>query len=139
VEGDRGFESVSLQRRVYCEPEFSGGYPINARRTFQLQQRGIEKIIVVGVLANTCVEATARCRAKGRPIEEIDAALAKPRSFIPPPSSDGAVDDGMEIDSGTRSSRSALPLRRDHRHSDRGGQDATPGAELFQDLTAIST
>jgi nicotinamidase-related amidase len=28
--------------------------------TFQLQQRGIEKIIVVGVLANTCVEATAR-------------------------------------------------------------------------------
>ena len=71
-----------LQRRVYCEPEFSGGYPINARRTFQLQQRGIEKIIVVGVLANTCVEATARCRAKGRSIEEIDAALAKPRSLL---------------------------------------------------------
>jgi hypothetical protein len=40
------------------------GHPINARRTFQLQQRGIEKIIVVGVLANTCVEATARCSAE---------------------------------------------------------------------------
>ena len=61
---DREFESPLLQRRVACEPEFSGGYPINARRTFQLQQRGIEKIIVVGVLANTCVEATARCSAK---------------------------------------------------------------------------
>jgi hypothetical protein len=55
------------------------------------------------------------------------------------PSSDGAVDDGMRSISGPRSSRSALSLRRDHRHSDRGGQDATPGAELFQDLTAIST
>ena len=31
---------------------------------FQLQQRGIEKIIVVGMLANTCVEATARCGAE---------------------------------------------------------------------------
>jgi hypothetical protein len=40
------------------------GRPINARRTFQLQQRGIEKIIVVGFLANTCVEATARCSAE---------------------------------------------------------------------------
>ena len=55
------------------------------------------------------------------------------------PSSDGAVDDGMRSISETRSSRSALPLRRDHRHSDRGRQDATPGAELFQDLTAISS
>ena len=27
---------------------------------FQLKQRGIEKIVVVGMLANTCVEATAR-------------------------------------------------------------------------------
>ena len=57
-------KSISLQRRVSCEPGFSGGHPINARRTFQLQQRGIEKIIVVGVLANTCVEATARCSAE---------------------------------------------------------------------------
>ena len=40
------------------------GRPINAPRTFQLQQRGIEKIIVVGFLANTCVEATARCSAE---------------------------------------------------------------------------
>jgi hypothetical protein len=61
---DQRFESGSLQRGVSCEPEFSGGHPINARRTFQLQQRGIEKIIVVGVLANTCVEATARCSAE---------------------------------------------------------------------------
>src|SRR3984893_16408515 len=45
----RECESTSLQRRVSCEPEFSGGHSINARRTFQLQQRGIEKIIVVGV------------------------------------------------------------------------------------------
>src|ERR1700740_3555958 len=34
---NRNFESISLQRRVSCEPEFSGGHPINARRTFQLQ------------------------------------------------------------------------------------------------------
>jgi len=61
---DQRFESGSLQRGVSCEPEFSGGHPINARRTFQLQQRGIEKIIVVGVLTNTCVEATARCSAE---------------------------------------------------------------------------
>jgi nicotinamidase-related amidase len=27
-------------------------------------KRGIEKIIVVGGLANTCVEATARCSAE---------------------------------------------------------------------------
>ena len=27
--GDRGFESVSLQRRVHCEPEFSGEDPID--------------------------------------------------------------------------------------------------------------
>jgi nicotinamidase-related amidase len=31
---------------------------------FQLKQRGIERIIVVGMLANTCVEATARCGAE---------------------------------------------------------------------------
>ena len=61
---NRKFESISLQRGVSCEPEFSGGHPINARRTFQPLQRGIEKIIVVGVLANTCVEATARCSAE---------------------------------------------------------------------------
>ena len=61
---NRWFESTSLQRRVSCEPEFAGGHPINARRTFQPQQRGIEKIIVVGVLANTCVEATACCSAE---------------------------------------------------------------------------
>ena len=27
--GDRGFESVFLQRRVRCEPEFGGGHPID--------------------------------------------------------------------------------------------------------------
>jgi nicotinamidase-related amidase len=31
---------------------------------FQLKQRGIEKIIVVGMVANTCIEATARCAAE---------------------------------------------------------------------------
>ena len=30
--GNRGFESTSLHRRVYCEPEFSGGHRINDRR-----------------------------------------------------------------------------------------------------------
>ena len=32
----------------------------NTDLDFQLKQRSIEKIIVVGLLANTCVEATAR-------------------------------------------------------------------------------
>ena len=29
---NRWFESISLHRRVYCEPEFSGGHRINDRR-----------------------------------------------------------------------------------------------------------
>jgi nicotinamidase-related amidase len=36
----------------------------NTDLDLQLKQRGIEKIIVVGVVANTCVEATARCGAE---------------------------------------------------------------------------
>jgi nicotinamidase-related amidase len=36
----------------------------NTDLDFQLKQRGIEKIIVVGMVANTCVEATARCGAE---------------------------------------------------------------------------
>ena len=33
---------------------------VNTDLDFQLKQRGIENIVVVGVVANTCVEATAR-------------------------------------------------------------------------------
>jgi hypothetical protein len=33
-QGDRGFESISLQRGVRCEPEFSGANPIDGRRDF---------------------------------------------------------------------------------------------------------
>jgi nicotinamidase-related amidase len=36
----------------------------NTDLNFQLRQRGIEKIIVAGTVANTCVEATARCGAE---------------------------------------------------------------------------
>jgi len=36
----------------------------NTDLDLQLKQRGIEKIIVVGVLANICVEGTARCGAE---------------------------------------------------------------------------
>ena len=36
----------------------------NTDLDFQLKQRNIEKILVVGVVANTCVEATARCGAE---------------------------------------------------------------------------
>jgi nicotinamidase-related amidase len=36
----------------------------NTDLDFQLKQRGIEKIIIMGVLANTCVEGTARCGAE---------------------------------------------------------------------------
>jgi nicotinamidase-related amidase len=36
----------------------------NTDLDLQLKQRGIEKIIVAGMLANTCVEATARCGAE---------------------------------------------------------------------------
>jgi len=36
----------------------------NTDLDLQLKQRSIEKIIVVGMLANTCIEATARCGAE---------------------------------------------------------------------------
>jgi nicotinamidase-related amidase len=36
----------------------------NTDLDFQLKQRGIEKIILIGMAANTCVEATARCGAE---------------------------------------------------------------------------
>jgi nicotinamidase-related amidase len=36
----------------------------NTDLDLQLKQRSIEKIIVVGMMANTCVEATARCGAE---------------------------------------------------------------------------
>ena len=36
----------------------------NTDLDLQLKQRGIEKIIVVGMVANTCIEATARCGAE---------------------------------------------------------------------------
>ena len=36
----------------------------NTDLDFQLKQRNIEKILVVGMVANTCVEATARCAAE---------------------------------------------------------------------------
>ena len=36
----------------------------NTDLDLQLKQRGIEKIIVAGMVANTCVEGTARCGAQ---------------------------------------------------------------------------
>ncbi len=36
----------------------------NTDLDFQLRQRGIERLIVVGMVANVCVEATARCSAE---------------------------------------------------------------------------
>ena len=36
----------------------------NTDLDLQLKQRGVEKIIVVGMMANTCIEATARCGAE---------------------------------------------------------------------------
>lgn len=36
----------------------------NTDLDFQLKQRGIEKIILVGLVANTCIESTARCGAE---------------------------------------------------------------------------
>jgi nicotinamidase-related amidase len=36
----------------------------NTDLDIQLKQRGIEKIILAGMIANTCVEATARCGAE---------------------------------------------------------------------------
>lgn len=36
----------------------------NTDLDFQLKQRGIDKIILVGMVANTCIEATARCGAE---------------------------------------------------------------------------
>ena len=36
----------------------------NTDLDFQLRQRRVERIIVVGMMANTCIEATARCGAE---------------------------------------------------------------------------
>ena len=45
---------------VVVQPHWGQNGFANTDLDFQLKQRGIEKIIVVGMAANTCIEATAR-------------------------------------------------------------------------------
>ena len=45
---------------VVVQPHWGQNGFANTDLDFQLKQRGIEKIIVIGMIANTCVEATAR-------------------------------------------------------------------------------
>ena len=49
---------------VVIQPHWGQSGFANTDLDFQLKQRGIEKIIVTGMLANTCIEATARAGAE---------------------------------------------------------------------------
>ncbi len=59
-------------RLPVAPPEFA-----NTDLDFQLRQCGIEKIIVAGIGANTCIEATTRCAAElGYQVTLVRAATA---------------------------------------------------------------
>ena len=62
--GDWHPELVPLPGDVVIQQHWGQNGFANTDLDFQLKQRSIEKIIVVGMLANTCVEGTARCGAE---------------------------------------------------------------------------
>ena len=62
--GDWHPELVPQPSDVVIQQHWGQNGFANTDLDFQLKQRGIDKIIVVGVLANTCVEGTARCGAE---------------------------------------------------------------------------
>ena len=62
--GDWHSELVPQPGDVVIQQHWGQNGFANTDLDFQLKQRGIEKIIVVGMVANTCVEATARCGAE---------------------------------------------------------------------------
>jgi nicotinamidase-related amidase len=62
--GDWHPELVPQAGDVVVEQHWGQNGFANTDLDFQLKQRGIDKIIVVGMVANTCIEATARCGAE---------------------------------------------------------------------------
>jgi nicotinamidase-related amidase len=66
------FVQAIAHRLPVAPPEFA-----NTDLDFQLRQCGIEKIIVAGIVANTCIEATTRCAAElGYQVTLVRAATA---------------------------------------------------------------
>jgi len=62
--GDWHLELVPRPGDVVIQQHWGHNGFANTDLDFQLKQRGIDKIIVVGMVANTCIEATARCGAE---------------------------------------------------------------------------
>ena len=62
--GDWHPELVPQPGDVVIEQHWGQNGFANTDLDFQLKQRGVDKIIVVGMVANTCIEATARCGAE---------------------------------------------------------------------------
>ena len=62
--GDWHPELVPQPSDVVIQQHWGQNGFANTDLDLQLKQRGIEKIIVVGMVANTCIEATARCGAE---------------------------------------------------------------------------
>lgn len=62
--GDWHSELVPQPGDVVIQQHWGQNGFANTDLDFQLKQRGIEKIIVAGMVANICVEATARCSAE---------------------------------------------------------------------------
>ena len=62
--GDWHSEFVPQPGDVVIQQHWGQNGFANTDLDFQLKQRGIEKIIVAGMVANICVEATARCSAE---------------------------------------------------------------------------
>jgi nicotinamidase-related amidase len=66
------FVQAIAHRWPVAPPKFA-----NTDLDFQLRQCGIEKIIVAGIVANTCIEATTRCAAElGYQVTLVRAATA---------------------------------------------------------------
>ncbi len=62
--GDWHSELVPQPGDVVIQQHWGQNGFANTDLDFQLRQRGIERLIVVGMVANSCVEATARCSAE---------------------------------------------------------------------------
>ena len=68
---DREFESCSLHRRVYCEPEFSGGHRIN-ETVGPLPQTGLIGFKSTG-------SATRHTSTQDRPASDVSLSPTVPR------------------------------------------------------------
>ena len=77
--GDWHPELAPQPEDVHVEQHWGQNGFANTDLDLQLRQRSIEKVIVVGAVANTCVEATARCAAeRGYHVTLVRDATAAP-------------------------------------------------------------